>query len=172
MSQAARSPWSLEHFLEWERAQTRRHEYAGDVIVAMTGGTLRHNATVNRIAAQLERVLANTPCRVFRENVKLVTATSCRYPDVLVSCAAVDLDTDCIEDAELLVEVLSQSTESIDRTEKPAEYRSLSSLRAYVIVDRNGDLLEGYVRESLESPWIRTAERILVGLHGAHVEFA
>ncbi|HEX5418663.1 MAG TPA: hypothetical protein VFY39_01555 [Gammaproteobacteria bacterium] len=48
--------------------------------MAMTGGTLRHNATVNRIAAALERALAGIPCHVFRENVKLVTERSSRYP--------------------------------------------------------------------------------------------
>jgi len=50
----------------------------------------------NRIAAELGRVLAGTPCRLFRENVKLVTPVSIRYPDVLVTCAAIDLDTDCV----------------------------------------------------------------------------
>lgn len=171
MSQAIPNPWPLERFLEWERAQAQRHEYAGGVIVAMTGGTLRHNATVNRVATELERALAGTPCQVFRENVKLLTATSSRYPDVLVSCASNDLDKDFVEDAELLVEILSPSTEHIDRTEKPAEYRALSSLRAYVIVDADGILVEGYVRDAPESPWIRTTESIAVSLHGARYEF-
>ncbi len=172
MSQAVSSPWSLERFLEWERMQPQRHEYASGVIVAMTGGTLRHNALVNRIAAALERVLADTPCQVFRENVKLVTPASIRYPDVLVTCAAIDLDTDCVRDADLLVEVLSQSTEPIDRTEKAAEYRAFLSLRAYVIVDTNGQLVEAYLRESPESPWLRTTEPVAINLHGGQVELA
>ena len=162
MSQTSPSPWSLDRFLEWERTQSERYEYARGVIVAMTGGTLRHNATVNRIASELERALQNTSCQVFRESVKLMTATSYRYPDVLVLCSSTDLDNDRVDDADLLVEVLSPSTEHIDRTEKPAEYRALSSLLAYVIVDIDGDLVEGYVRDTSESPWVRNTESIIL----------
>jgi len=172
MSQTSTSPWSLDRFLEWERSQSDRYEYAGDVIIAMTGGTLRHNATVNRIALKLERALQHTACQVFRESVKLMTATSYRYPDVMVLCSSTDLDSDRVDDADLLVEVLSQSTEHIDRTEKPAEYRMLSSLLAYVIVDTDGDLIEGYLRDTPESPWVRTTESIAVTLRGVRLTFS
>ncbi len=136
----------------------------------MTGGTLRHNATVNDLAGRLESLLTATPCRIFRENVRLLTKTSSRYPDIVVSCDAIDLDRDLLDDAHLIVEVVSPSTEQIDRTEKPAEYRALPSLRAYLIVDQQGTVIEAYARNDYMAPWIRSTGAITVELHGVQCE--
>ena len=169
MSTPSSAVWTLDQFLDWESRQQGRNEYLDGVIVAMTGGTLRHNATVSRIANELESALDGTPCRVFRENAKLVTATSVRYPDVLVVCSPVDLDTDKVTDADLIVEVLSPSTEQIDRSDKAREYRTLASLRGYMIVDVDGNCVEAYVRDSITTPWVRTTTAFEFELHGQRV---
>ncbi len=47
----------------------------------------------------------------------------------------------------LIVEVISESTEKIDRTVKLNEYRSISSLQYYIIVEQNNCFVEIYIRE-------------------------
>ena len=171
MTTPSSAVWTLDQFLDWDSRQPGRNEYFDGVIVAMTSGTLRHNATVSRVANELESALDGTPCRVFRENVRLATATSVRYPDVLVVCSPVDLDTDRVSDADLIVEVLSPSTEPIDRTDKAREYRTLANLRGYLIVDVSGACVEAYVRDGLDTPWVRTTTAFEFEVHGRRVSF-
>ncbi len=54
------------------------------------------------------------------------------YPDVMVACG--DPPDDRFEDAPcLIVEVLSPSSETIDRREKLADYTRIASLRTYLV---------------------------------------
>lgn len=61
------------------------------------------------------------------------------YPDVSVVCGPVERDEkepQAITNPILIVEVLSESTESLDRGEKFLAYRQLPSLREYVLVNQ------------------------------------
>ena len=68
------------------------------------------------------------------------------YPGVMVACGPEGEDEDpLIEEAPCLaVEVASPSTESIDRREKMPAYRSILSLRAYVIVAQDDRRVDRY----------------------------
>lgn len=72
------------------------------------------------------------------------------YPDVVATCAALDLGPDAprdyVEAPTLVVEVLSDSTEAVDRREKLLSYRRLESLQEYVLIDQNKAWVEVYRR--------------------------
>jgi Uma2 family endonuclease len=58
------------------------------------------------------------------------------YPDVLVSCSkALAGDEQVVTDPKLVIEVLSPSTMGYDKRNKFILYRSLASLREYVLID-------------------------------------
>lgn len=58
----------------------------------------------------------------------------------------------------ILVEVLSDSTESYDRGEKFENYRELPTLREYVLVSHREQLIEVF-RRSGDGTWIRSETR-------------
>jgi Uma2 family endonuclease len=70
------------------------------------------------------------------------------YPDVVVTCSERDTRADAPKDylteSTLIIEVLSESTESIDRREKMRAYASLECLREYVLVDSRAQQVEIY----------------------------
>lgn len=150
MSSTLRAPIALFEYLQREETSEVRHEYVGGEVHAMVGGTLRHNRIAMNIARALSDRLHGTPCQVFMEGVKLhVQAADCvYYPDVLVHCASgVADDTKVLQDAALVVEVLSESTMEIDRREKLAAYRKLPALRGYWIVSQNEQRFEVHERD-------------------------
>ena len=131
------SKLSLQEFLDWENQQPERHEFHRGEVFAMVGARRVHGLIALNIAASLTMQLKASPCQVFANSMKLkVGADTILYPDVFVTCDAADLRTEQVFTAPtVVVEVLSPSTQSHDRGSKFTLYRSLPSVREYMLVD-------------------------------------
>jgi Uma2 family endonuclease len=120
---------------------------------AMAGATKFHNLIASNIHAKARiavRAIAN--CAAYMENVKLRTPNGVGYyPDVVVTCDD-DIADLLIYNPCLIVEVLSSSTEDIDRGEKLFNYQKFSSLKMYVLVRQDKKFLEIYKR-NLDDKW-------------------
>ena len=127
----------LEAFLDWENRQPARHEFYRGEVFAMVGARRVHGIVAGNVFAALKSRLKGVPCMAFIENMKLRVADDALfYPDVFVTCDARDLRTEMVfEHPTLVVEVLSESTQAFDRGAKFAAYRSLASLREYLLID-------------------------------------
>jgi Uma2 family endonuclease len=150
MTLPLQKPIRLFDYLTFDNASQERHEYVGGRIHAMTGGTMRHNRLSLNIARMLGNRLDGSPCQVFINDMKLhvQAADSVYYPDVFVYCgSSIANDENVAQDATLVVEVLSESTASIDRREKLSAYQKLQSLRAYWIVSQTEQRIEVHSRE-------------------------
>ncbi|MBK8066356.1 MAG: Uma2 family endonuclease [Rhodanobacteraceae bacterium] len=133
---------SEAEYLAQEAQAPMKHEYVDGQVYAMSGASIRHN----RIAGNLYLLWRQkSDCRVTIADVKLRTRRAYYYPDVMLSCAG---QTDeSIESAPCLVaEVLSPTTEAIDRGAKLRAYREIASLQAYVLVSQDEPLIEVYRR--------------------------
>jgi len=128
---------SLQEFLDWEDQQAERHEFHRGEVFAMVGARRVHGLVSLNIAAALKTQLKGSPCRAFADSMKIkIGADTIFYPDVFVTCDPADLRTELVFTAPtVVVEVLSQSTQSYDRGSKFTLYRSLPSLREYMLVD-------------------------------------
>jgi Uma2 family endonuclease len=124
--------FSLREYLSLERDGNIRHEWIGGELVAMAGGTGRHNRVALRLASALDR--AADGCRVYVADMKVVTANAAYYPDVMVVCAAQADDYYETEPC-LIVEVFSPTTAERDRREKRMAYQAMASMQHYVMVD-------------------------------------
>ena len=134
---------TVEEYLRLEAQSQTRHEYVSGEIFAMASCTLRHNVIAGNVAVTLRVHLRNTPCRPFIGDVKvrLSNPNAYYYPDVFVSCQrdgeSMDLEASAVDDAVLIVEVLSPGTEAIDRREKLVAYRTLPSLAEYMLISQD-----------------------------------
>jgi Uma2 family endonuclease len=136
-------------YLEWEAKQELRHEYIDGEIVAMTGGTIPHNDIALTFYRALYPHLRQRGCRVNVSDVKVQASKNTRYfyPDLVVTCNAEDLKSrDFIQHPKVIIEVLSPSTASYDRTKKLKYYRQIPSLQEYVLVDSEEIAVEVYHR--------------------------
>lgn len=139
---------SAEDYLALEHASELRHEYVAGQVFAMVGVRDSHNQVTGNIYLRLREGLRGGPCRVFIADMKLriEPADAFYYPDLFVTRDA--RDTEPYYKRHPVLEVLSASTEAIDRREKLRHYRMLESLREYVLVSPEEKTVEIYRRES------------------------
>lgn len=145
---------SIQDYFELEKSSEIRHEYYQGEIFDMAGTTTRHNTIVFNIVSALKRALKKKPCLVFFENIMLevIPDNYYPYPDVLVTCHKKDLSEErIIRHPTLIMEVLSESSESHDRGFKFNQYRHLESLQHYVLISQSQCLVENYSRNKDET---------------------
>lgn len=139
MQAAVRSDFmSVADYLAAEKASQIRHEYLGGLVYAMAGETLRHNQISQNLLFLLRPKTKGGPYRVFisdiRVNFHLRTDEYFYYPDIVVTCDKRDTHPRFIRYPKLIIEVLSESTERVDKREKFFAYTSIASLEEYVLV--------------------------------------
>lgn len=147
---------SVEAYLRFDESSPIRHEYVSGELYAMSGTTVRHNTIAMNVATRLCADAGDGPCRVFANDMRLEAARDTYYyPDILVTCAPVaELDVIAREPS-VVIEVTSPSTARIDRGEKLAAYRRISTLRAYLIVDHRRRRVERHWRDASGGEWRR-----------------
>ena len=104
----------------------------------MAGAEGRHFTVAGNFYIALRQHLAGSPCRTFISDMRLqvAAANSYFYPDVLVTCSALDLASPMVKtEPKLIAEVSSPTTAAYDRGQKFSHYRSLPSLQEYVLID-------------------------------------
>jgi Uma2 family endonuclease len=127
---------SAAEYLTWEPTQEERYEYWDGEVVAMTGGTRNHSRITFNFSKLLDDALVDRPCEMYMADVKVQVEPGRKYfyPDVVVTCDEHDNDPQLVQFPCLIVEVLSPSTEAVDRGTKFAKYRQFSTLQEYVLV--------------------------------------
>lgn len=156
MGQAAKvlAKMTFEEYLATEEKAKVKHELVDGMMYAMAGASDRHNGVVMNIAARLWQVARTKGCRVYANDMKLkINNWRSYYPDVIVVCAD-DPHPYYKESPCLIVEVLSETTEAVDRREKLEHYRGIPSLQAYILVDSRARRVEGYYRQGEQ--WLYT----------------
>ena len=127
---------TFEAFLAAEQGSERRHEWVAGRVYAMAGATERHDLMVGLIYRKLAALADARGWRTFAHNRLVRLGDVAYYPDVLVVCPS-DIKPDRLHELDLsiVVEVVSPSTEALDRREKTMAYTSAPSFERYVVVD-------------------------------------
>ena len=140
------SRMSPQEYLMWEEEQPLRYEYLNGEVVAMTGGTIPHNQVAVNLAVLLKAHLRGKGCKVLTSNAKVASEQGpFHYADVSVTCDDRDRAArQYIRYPCLVAEVLSPSTEAVDRGEKFRQYRRIETLQEYLLIDPDHLSLECY----------------------------
>ena len=150
-----------DEYLAAERLSEYRSEYLDGGVYPMTGASLNHGRIVVNVATELALQLRESDCDVLVTDMKVRLQESRRffYPDVCVLCGAPrfhDDRRDIILNPDLLIEVLSPSTEAFDRGAKFEAYQTIESLQEYVLVSQDKPRVEQFVRNG-DGKWTYTA---------------
>jgi Uma2 family endonuclease len=149
-------PWTAESFLTWADQQEGKHEFDGQRVIAMTGGSVAHQEIMFNLRLALGRLLAGQGFRALLE-MRLRIGPRFRYPDVLVCAGPLDQTIKTLTDATAIFEFASDDTAATDRVIKLAEYNEVQSLRCYVLLEQTAMAATLYQRELAGGPWIATA---------------
>ncbi len=139
-------------YLAMERAATNKSEYWRGQVIPMPGASRKHNLIAGSIYVALYTQLGDRPREVYPSDmrVKIESSGLYTYPDVSVVCDPPlfeDGYVDTLLNPTVIVEALSASTQSYDRGRKFSAYRTLRSLRDYLLVDQDEILVEHYTRQ-------------------------
>ena len=148
----SRHHYTYAEYLAYERDSGLKHEYDNGEILAMAGGSRRHNALASRISAALEQG-RGPGCVAFQsdQKVRVLATGRATYPDATVVCGPIEGDPAdpvgaTITNPTVIVEVLSPSTEQEDRGNKWQHYQLIPSLQEYVLVSQSDARIERFRR--------------------------
>jgi Uma2 family endonuclease len=149
--------YTPDEYLKMERDAACKSEYFNGEIFAMAGASRKHNLITMSISSRLYQQLRKKECEVYANDMRVkVSSTGLySYPDIVVVCSPPLFDdalSDSLLNPDLIIEVLSESTEAYDRGIKFQNYRALPSLSEYVLVHQDTRHVEHYSRQS-DSSW-------------------
>jgi Uma2 family endonuclease len=155
---AEKIPLTPEAYLAWERQQLEKHEYFEGEVFAMAGASREHNLIVVNVVGELRNLLRKGTCEVYPSDLRVhVPLTGLyTYPDASVVCGRPELTDeqgDTLLNPSVLIEVLSPSSEGYDRGKKFEQYRSIASLRDYLLVSSESAHVEHYARQP-DGSWL------------------
>lgn len=155
--------FTIEEYLRLEADALEKHEYCDGKILAMAGGSPEHSLVIANVIREIGNQLKGKSCRVYDSNlrIRIPRKTLYIYPDISVICGAIEFDPrdvnrGSILNPQVIVEVLSPSTEAYDRGEKFERYRSLDSMQEYVLVSQITPRIEIFLRHP-DGAWLFNA---------------
>ena len=142
MSTAARKlPITAAEYLEGELRSEVRHEFVDGRVYAMAGASRKQNEICLDLASSLQAHLRGGPCRTYIEAVKVQIADDLGeayyYPDVFVACEPGDDDSHVVHNPRLIIQVLSESTSRIDRSDKLTNYKRIPTVEEIVLIEQD-----------------------------------
>lgn len=152
--------WTAEEYLAFERTSEERHEFLAGEIFLMAGASRQHNLIGTNTVASLHPQLRGKPCELYANDMRVkVSSTGLyTYPDVGIACGIPqfeDSEVDTLLNPTVVIEILSRTTKEYDRVGKFAHYRTLPSLKEYVLIAQDGYQVDHYLRNR-DDTWLLT----------------
>lgn len=131
---------SPKEYLDMERASDEKHEYFDGQVYNMSGASLKHIKISVNLTIQIGKFLEDSDCSVLTENMRTTNSdrSAYMYPDVTIVCGKEELEDakfDTLLNPSVIFEILSPSTQNVDKGRKLLYYQLSHSLKEYFMVD-------------------------------------
>jgi Uma2 family endonuclease len=149
-----------EQYLAIERKAEYKSEYYNGEMFAMAGVSKEHSRVKENLIGELYARLKGGHCRTHSSDMRVkVSPTGLyTYPDVIIVCGEEhfeDAEVDTLLNPQVIIEILSDSTEKYDRGKKFRHYKQIESFREYILVAQDEPVVERSVRQS-DGAWTTT----------------
>jgi Uma2 family endonuclease len=135
MNIQSKHPTTADEFLRWNEGREGKWEFVdGKIVDMMVKVSKFHAILAGNLLVLLKTHLAMPPYVVTSADFGVKTATSVRYPDVMVDGVVGDGRDLAAAEPLLVAEILSPSTMAIDFGPKADEYRTIETLRHYLVL--------------------------------------
>ena len=140
MSALPKRKYTIEEYIELLKKSEERFEYFDGELFSMAGGKFAHSEITSNIHFALRSHLAGSSCRAYNGElaIKVPQAPPFRFPDASVVCNEPIKEgiqgIDVLVNPILIVEVLSDSTEAYDLSNKFVAYQSIASFQEYLVI--------------------------------------
>ncbi len=160
MSTAPNRRYTPEEYLAIERDIEAKHEFYRGEMFAMGGASRVHNQVTFNLAAALGKRLEGRAGDAYVNDMRVkIPATGLyTYPDVVVTCEKPEFEDDVLDtliNPQVVMEVLSDSTEKYDRGKKFEHYRRIPSLQCYVLISHDRAHVDRFLLDE-RGQWVLT----------------
>lgn len=178
-------PITIAEYLVREKANEHKHEFVDGFVYAMAGASSAHATITGNLEVAIRPLLRGSGCRAYGTDMKLAmpdvprplvgTKGTFYYPDYMVTCSKADREPSADEikrEPCLVIEVLSPSTATVDRTEKLDRYRQIRSLEQYWLVDQKRRRIVVFERDGSgwrETEYTSPGSRLLLPIEGLEI---
>jgi len=152
---------TLGEYLEFDYNAEGRYEFFDGEVIEISGGSPDHSLLGSRLSRLLGNQLDPKGCSVYNSEVLINVPAMLpyRYGDVSALCGKPiyeDLGNQrLLINLTLIIEILSPSTEKFDRDLKFKAYKSIESLREYVLVSQSKKFVTLYTKHN-EKFWFQS----------------
>jgi Uma2 family endonuclease len=133
-------------FEAWHALQEERWEFVEGRPRLMAPASMRHSIIKRNVFRALDQGLAGSGCEALIDGPQILTEDISAIPDVVVTCAPLDLTTPVIAAPAIIAEVMSPSTAGDDHGLKWLSYRKIASLNHYIIIAQHQRLVHAHSR--------------------------
>ena len=132
--------YTYADYVGLEMYSSTKHEFFDGQIYAMAGGSEDHSALAAQVLRALGNAIGDRPCRTHTSDLRLYVESVglATFPDGSVICGELQQHSPSPKATALnpmvLLEVTSDSSEAYDTGAKLEYYRTISTLRDYIIV--------------------------------------
>jgi len=142
---------SPEEYLQMERVSDEKHEYYNGEVFAMSGASWEHNVIVKNVNTLILPSLKGKSCNMFGSDLRIHIPENSlyTYPDFSIVYGqpeTTDKNKDTIIKPYAIIEVLSKSTRDYDRGTKFSLYRTIQTLKEYILIDSESVSVELFIR--------------------------
>jgi Uma2 family endonuclease len=147
--------YTMNEFLQLTETSEFKFEYWNSEMLPVAATTQAHAEVAGNLTDIFKNKLKPMGCKSFQESVflRIKNKNSLFLPDVLITCNLDDISPNSrfVDNPSIIIEILSESTELFDRSEKWNYYRQIPSLRYYLMVSQKEPMVEVYGRRHAQS---------------------
>lgn len=153
MSSQPSHKYTLEEYFALELAGDEKYEFWNGEVFCMSGASLAHNQIARNLGTLFDTALRTRGCQSFPADlrVKVPAYPPYRYPDLTALREQPEIEKlgglDMLLNPALILEVLSKSTEALDRGDKFSYYKSIASFKEYLLVAQHRPHVSQFVRQ-------------------------
>ncbi len=153
--------YTLEEYLELDHNSEEKIEFWDGHIFTLAGVSEAHDRIQGNGYFTLRSKLQNRNCRVFLSDMRVEVPDypPYRYPDLSALCGDAKYKMlgkqQLLVNPSLIVEILSDSTESFDRSFKFTYYKSIESFTEYILIAQDRAHVSQFVKQE-ENGWLNS----------------
>ena len=142
--------YTIEEYFQLELSTKERLEYFESEVYSVAGANQEQDKIQSNLAGLFKTKFRGKQCRAFLANmrIKVPSLPPYRYGDGSALCGEASFEkiggVDVLVNPQLIIEILSGSTEKFDRDQKFKHYKSIESFREYLLISQ-----ESYFRGAL-----------------------
>jgi Uma2 family endonuclease len=169
MTALPKQKYTLEEYFQIEQESSERFEYFDGEAVSKCGFSEKKDALLSNLSCSFKIKLSGKKCRLFLANMRLKVPSlpPYRYSDGSALCGDAVFEkiggVDVLVNPQLIIEILSDSTEKFDRDQKFKHYKSIESFSEYLLISQEAYFVVHYLKHN-EKFWMQTEYDKLEGV--------